>query len=169
MASENNPTPDGEREEEASLVPGSSDENGQVEVTDSDMSVSSDALDEMPPDDRSIITRTMSSFAAQFIAPVVNAIFEKFTSDHISTIINNAENERIRESEADNSRRKYQFAYFLIGLLAIIGLGIICLTSRCLQHAHKFCYNASKVSARRRSWQADRARHIDRVSRSLKP
>ena len=122
MASENNPTPNGEREEEASMVPASSDENGQVEVTDSDMSVSSDALDEMAPDDRSIITRTMSSFAAQFIAPVVNPIFEKFTSDHISTIIDNAENERIRESEADNSRRRYQFIYYFTGLIAIIGL-----------------------------------------------
>ena len=122
MASENNPTPNGEREEEASLAPASSDENGQVEVPDSDMSVSSDALDEIAPDDRSIFTRTISSFAAQFIAPVVNPIFEKFTSDHISTIIDNAENERIRESEADKSRRKYQFAYFLIGLFAFIGL-----------------------------------------------
>lgn len=123
MASENNPAPNGEREsEETSLVPASSDKDGQIEVSDSDTPVSSEDLDKIPPDDRSIITRTFSSIAAQFIAPVANPILEKFTSAHISTILSNSENERIRESEADNSRRKYQFAYYFTGLVALIGL-----------------------------------------------
>ena len=125
MATENNPMPNGEREsEEASLVPASSDEDAQIEVSDSDTLISSDALDKMPPDDRSTLTRTISAFAAQFVAPVVNPIYEKFTSDHISTIIDNAENERIRESDADKSRRRYQFIYYFTGLLAIIGLAV---------------------------------------------
>ena len=122
MATENNPMPNGEREnEEAPLVPASSDEDAQIEVSDSDTLISSDALDKMPPDDRSTLTRTISAFAAQFVAPVVNPIYEKFTSDHISTIIDNAENERIRESDADKSRRRYQFAYVIVGALMIGG------------------------------------------------
>ena len=122
MASENNPTPNGEREEDkTSLTPASSDEEGQIEVDDSDLPMTADELDKIPVEHRLRFVRSFSSFA-QFVAPAVNPISEKFTSAHISTILSNSENERIRESEADKSRRKYQFAYFLIGLFAFIGL-----------------------------------------------
>lgn len=123
MATENNQTPNGERDEDdASLVPASSDEGGRIEVDDSDSSAPSEMLDKIPAGQRSTFVRSISSSFAQFIAPAINPIFEKVTSAHISTIIENAENERVRENEADKSRRLYQFAYFLIGLLAIIGL-----------------------------------------------
>ena len=122
MATENNPKPNGEREDDdASLVPASSDEGGRIEVDESDLPAPSEMLDKIPAEHRSTFVRSISSFA-QFVAPAINPVFEKFTSAHISTIIENAENERVRENQADKSRRQYQFAYFLIGLLAIIGL-----------------------------------------------
>ena len=122
MASENNPMPNGEREDdEVSLTPASSDGDGQIEVDDSDLSMTADVLDKIPTEQRSTFVRSFSSFA-QFIAPVANPIFEKFTSAHISTILSNSENERIRESEADKSRRRYQFVYYFTALVALIGL-----------------------------------------------
>ena len=89
MASENNPTPNGEREEDkTSLTPASSDEEGQIEVDDSDLPMTADELDKIPAEHRSRFARSFSSFA-QFVAPAVNPISEKFTSAHISTILSN--------------------------------------------------------------------------------
>ena len=100
--------PSGDRDEQ------NDDPNGEPDTPP-------DVLGMVPRNRRAPFTRAFNS-VTQIVAPAVNPALEKITSAHFSKMLDNAENERIRESEADNSRRKYQFAYFLIGLLAIIGL-----------------------------------------------
>ena len=101
----------------------SADQNEQNDDPDSDPDTPSDVLGMVPRNRRAPFSRAFNS-VTQIIAPAVNPALEKITSAHFSKMLDNAENERIRESEADKSRRKYQFAYFLIGLISIIGLSV---------------------------------------------
>ena len=78
-------------------------------------------LDDVPEEHRLSVTRAVSTIT-QFAAPVFNPIFQKVTSDHVSRIIDNAENESVREHDAGGSRRRYQFAYFLLGGAIAVGL-----------------------------------------------
>ncbi len=66
------------------------------------------------------------SFASvtQTVGPLVHPVFERITSEHISQSITKLDDQNIREYAADASRRRYQFIYFFIGLLAVVGLAI---------------------------------------------
>ena len=75
----------------------------------------------VPKEHRQAIVRAFSS-VTQFAAPVLNPIFQRITSEHVSRIIDNIENDRVREDNADKSRMRYQFGYFIIGLGVIVGL-----------------------------------------------
>lgn len=49
-------------------------------------------------------------------------MFQRITSEHITSIIAGRESSNEREHESQASTRRYQFLYFLIGLIAAIGL-----------------------------------------------
>ena len=78
-------------------------------------------LANIPSGDRPAAIRTSSS-VTQLTAPVLNPIFRRVTSEHLSQVIANAEQHSIRQHDAGKSRRRYQFAYFLLGIGATIGL-----------------------------------------------
>ena len=121
MASDNPRHGDKEETEGASPESGSPNQDEQSADPDGESDMPLDVLEIVPSNRRAPFSRAFNS-VTQIIAPAVNPIAEKINSDHIFTMLANAENKRIREDEADKSRRQYQFAYFLIGLLAIIGL-----------------------------------------------
>ena len=98
----------------------SADRDEQNDDLGDDSGASSDVLGMVPRNRRAPFSRAFNSIT-QIVAPAVNPALEKITSAHFSKMLDNAENERIRESDADKSRRRYQFAYFLIGLSAVIG------------------------------------------------
>lgn len=83
--------------------------------------IPSDLLESVPPEHRPAVFRAFSS-VTQLAGPIFNPIFQRITSDHISRIIDNRENESVREHEADGSRRKYQFAYAILVSIIIVGL-----------------------------------------------
>ena len=78
-------------------------------------------LGDIPPEHRGQVVRAFSSLT-RIAGPVFNPVSEKITPEHISGIIDNVENESVREHEASSSRRKFQFAYFALGGVAVIGL-----------------------------------------------
>lgn len=78
-------------------------------------------MEGIPPEDRQAFLRVFGS-VTQFAGPVLNPVLDKVSPEHISRIIDSIENESIREHGADSSRRKYQFAYFVIGACLIVGL-----------------------------------------------
>ena len=88
-------------------------------------------LDEALSEQRSHLGRSVGSFT-QLIAPVANPLVEKLTSDHLTKIIDNEENEgvradnkRIRVYEERASRRRLQFIYFLVGLFVAVGMIVL--------------------------------------------
>lgn len=121
MASDNPKHGDKDEAEGASPESDSLNQDDQSADPDSESDMPLDVLEIVPSNRRAPFSRAFNS-VTQIIAPAVNPIAEKINADHIFTMLANAENKRIREDEADKSRRLYQFAYFLIGLLAIIGL-----------------------------------------------
>ncbi len=106
-----NPSP---VEEPSSQTDGGQDGEPSVEVP-------AEILAGVPKEHHQAIVRAFSS-VTQFAAPVLNPIFQRITSDHVSRIIDNIENDRVREDNADKSRMRYQFWYFILGVGVIVGL-----------------------------------------------
>ena len=80
-----------------------------------------EVLDNMPPEMRSEVTRAVSSIT-QVAAPIFNPVLQRVTSDHLTQIINNVDTQSDREAEAEKSNRRYQFAYFFVTIVVILGL-----------------------------------------------
>ena len=80
-----------------------------------------EVLDNMPPEMRSEVTRAVSSIT-QVAAPIFNPVLQRVTSDHLTQIINNVDTQSDREAEAEKSNRRYQFAYFFVAIVVILGL-----------------------------------------------
>ena len=78
----------------------------------------------IPPEQQQAIIRAFGS-VTRVTTPVFSPIFQHFTSDHVSSIIDSRENESIREHESESSRRKYQFAYAILVALVVVGLIIL--------------------------------------------
>ena len=76
----------------------------------------------IPPEVRENITRTLTTRYTSLQIPRINPVREQVTSEHISTALNNRERANEREHIENTSIRRYQFLYFLIGLLAAIAL-----------------------------------------------
>ena len=57
-----------------------------------------------------------------FTGPVVNPVLNRITSEHINKGIDYTEADSRRESESESSIRKYVFAYFALGLGALLAL-----------------------------------------------
>ena len=91
------------------------------EEEDESIPIPQDILERMEPQDRSIITRAFSSIT-QVGGPVFNPVLRRITSEHITQIIHNSEAQSNRDAEADKANRRYQFAYFVLGLTALIFL-----------------------------------------------
>ena len=80
-----------------------------------------EVLESMPPDERKVVMRAFASMT-RYTSPVLNPILRRVKSEHVTRIIDYTESENIRRHDADASERRYQFAYFLIGLAATTSL-----------------------------------------------
>ena len=80
-----------------------------------------EVLDNMPPEIRSEVVRAFSSIT-QVAAPILNPVLQRVTSDHLTQIINNVDTQSDRDAEAEKSNRRYQFAYFFVTIVVILGL-----------------------------------------------
>jgi hypothetical protein len=111
-----------EHESEA-LAPAevSTDQAGTVQGTEFGIQIPEEILAGVPSEHRQAIVRAFSS-VTQFAAPVLNPIFQRVTSEHVTGIIDNTENESVREHDANKSQRRYQFAYYASGASLIAGL-----------------------------------------------
>lgn len=111
----------GEDPKELSLAEDSSSRSGNGEDAEPTTAIPEELLEGVPREHRQAISRAFSS-VTQFAAPVFNPIFQKVTSEHVSQIIDNIEKDSVREHDADKARRWFQFAYFVLGAGATIGL-----------------------------------------------
>ena len=93
----------------------------QTEADESGLSIPEEVLEAVPQEHRQAVVRAMTSIT-QFAGPALNPLFQRLTSEHVSKIIDNRENQSVREHGADGSGRKYQFAYFLVGSCVTVGL-----------------------------------------------
>lgn len=78
-------------------------------------------LAQVPEEHRKTIVQAIST-SAQISAPIVNPVFHKVTSEHITQIIENTEKDNARSFDTEKSQRWYQFIYFLVGVVTIAGL-----------------------------------------------
>ena len=105
-------------------VEASSTPAGTEQTMGLDVPLPEEFLADVPSEHRPAIQRLFAS-VRQFASPAVDPILQRITSEHVSRIIDLAENNRIREHEADKSRRRYQFAYFLGGAALTVGLIVL--------------------------------------------
>jgi hypothetical protein len=66
--------------------------------------------------------RVREFFMAMSRSTTSNPVFDKITTDHVTTIIQQAGDNSVRESAHRFSARKYQLAYVIIGVVAILTL-----------------------------------------------
>ena len=84
-----------------------------------DVRVPKEFLEGLPPETRREVVRAFTSFS-QYLGPVYNPVLKQVTSEHVGKLIDHAEAESKREFEGHASERRYNFAYFLVGLIAIL-------------------------------------------------
>jgi hypothetical protein len=107
--------------QDASTLEEPSSEPGDGDDTEPNLPIPEEVLAGVPAEHRQAIVRAFSS-VTQLAAPVVNPVLHRITSEHVSQIIDNTENGSVREHDASRSRRRYQFAYFLLGAGVTVGL-----------------------------------------------
>ena len=86
---------------------------------DEEPPIPAEILESIPAESRRQFTQAFSSLT-QFTGPLVNPILRRITSEHITQIISNAEARSNRDAEAEKSYRRYQFAYFILALAALL-------------------------------------------------
>ena len=96
----------------------------QAEIAQSVPDIPENFLEGLPPEMQGLIVSVLSS-RTQISETVSNPILEKVTPEHITSIITNVESDSAREHDADKSRRRYQFAYFLVITAVIAGLMLL--------------------------------------------
>ena len=116
MASEGDRKPSDESESDSL-----NESADQLSRDDVEHPISPESLERISPERREEIIRAFSS-VTQVTTPIFNPILERFTSDHVSRMIDNEENENVREHDSENSRRRYLFAYFLVVVCVVVGL-----------------------------------------------
>ncbi len=104
------PNPDDALEQEGSP----DEEPGEPFLTEED-------LEGVPPEQRQMIMRAFSSVTG-FAGPVFNPILRRVTSGHIDKILEHVEQSSVRSSNSAASERRYQFAYTILGLAALVFL-----------------------------------------------
>jgi hypothetical protein len=80
---------------------------------------------EIPEEIRPKLKKSITTFMAEFGAyriPIPNPLLDKITESHITTIINQAENDNVRQDRAGASTRRYVFAAFAIVLAIALAL-----------------------------------------------
>ena len=111
-----------DQESGQSTSPESTQERGDVdEIAEEDSLVPPEVLESLPTEGRRKITRAFLSMT-QYAGPMFNPIFRRITSEHLTKILDSTESENIRVHGSSASERKYQFAYFVLGLGAIVAL-----------------------------------------------
>ena len=110
---------DGPKESSSQLE--QSSQGIQTETDEVGHSIPEEVLQAVPREHRQAVVRAITSIT-QFAGPALNPLFQRLTSEHVSKIIDNRENQSVREHGADGSRRNYQFAYFLVGGTVAVGL-----------------------------------------------
>ena len=79
-------------------------------------------IENLPPETREKFIR-MSMFMAS--GPVPHPLFEKFTPEHISKIIDVAEKDNERNFQNDQSTRKWNFAWLILIVVSIFAAVLI--------------------------------------------
>lgn len=117
-------TPDDypEERDEARNSPSTPSNSGDSEDDTLAQLIGKEEANLIPPEVREDITRTLTTRYTSVQIPRINPVREQVTSEHISTALNNRERANEREHNEKTSIRRYQFLYFLIGLLAAIAL-----------------------------------------------
>lgn len=106
---------------DASTAEESARQSSDGDGSESIVPIPDEVLEHVPPEHRKAFVSAVSS-VTQLAAPVVNPILQKVTSEHVSQVIDLAEGDSVREYDAGKSRRRYQFAYFLLGAGVTVGL-----------------------------------------------
>ena len=75
-------------------------------------------LEQLPQSQQDLV-RQFSASVSQVQVPVPHPLYAKVTEEHITQSLVGVEQDRMREYAADSSRRRYQFMYFLVSLLAL--------------------------------------------------
>ncbi len=109
------------QEEYQGQEPSSTDPNEGTEVDALAELIGEETYEHVPPESRSRITRSISIFTS-IGGDRFSPLFRSLTPEHISKILENSERSGEREHDSQASARRYQFLYFLIGLIAAIGL-----------------------------------------------
>ena len=78
-------------------------------------------FEQVPPGSRGRISRSVNIFTS-IGGDRFNPLLHRIKPEHISASIANRERSSEREHQTQSSVRRYQFLYFLIGLIAAIGL-----------------------------------------------
>ena len=83
--------------------------------------IGEETFEHVPPESRGRITRSISIFTS-IGGERFNPLFRRLSPEHISAMLESSERNAEREHSSQASARRYQFLYFLIGLLAAVGL-----------------------------------------------
>ncbi len=78
-------------------------------------------LEGVPPEQRQTIMRAFASVTG-FAGPVFNPILRRVNSGHIDKVLEHVEQSSVRANDSAASERRYQFAYTIVGLAALVFL-----------------------------------------------
>ena len=120
MADDSRGRPETEAESSPQVESPSSQE-GEGQDAEPGIPIPEEFLAGVPSEQRQLIINAVRS-VTQFAAPAFNPIFQRVTSEHVTSIIANVEKDNVREHDASTSQRRYQFAYFLLGTVFAVGL-----------------------------------------------
>jgi len=93
-------------------------ESGNKEGEPSESPIPEEILNAIPEKDRPGFIRTITQFSGVF--PQQNPLLRKITTEHISQIIQNANNEDIRDREERGKERNYNYKLFVTAIIAIL-------------------------------------------------
>lgn len=116
-------TPNDAREEE--IARSASDSQGAASAEDDSLAELIDGEGISLESHDSANGDVVANFIARFTSisiPRPNPIQQRVTSEHIGQLIANSERDSERAHTSEASERRYRFLYFVIGLIAAIGL-----------------------------------------------
>lgn len=97
-------------------------ENGSEGRNDPESIIPDEILNAIPKEDRGEFMRSITQISGVF--PQQHPLLKKITSDHITSIINNSNEEDRRDREERKSERSHNYKLFVT---SIIGVILVCL------------------------------------------
>jgi len=86
-------------------------------------SVAAEVLDDLKPDEKTFIERSMSMVLSQ--RGPMHDLVKKITSGHIDTVLLNSDNEDKRDRKERGAERWFKLGYYLLAVIVVGGLIII--------------------------------------------